>query len=197
MSYVGGPPQDLTYNNEVTTAVVGDNNHFREFCTVNLGTAKGKGTSVGSNNYFMSYTHLGHDVHVHNNVVVANDTHIAGHVILEDNVKVMGVCACNQHVRVGKFAFMAGGSVVNKDIMPFTQAQGNFAISRATNKIGLQRSGYSDSRISNIHKAVRLVLMGSNTMDEAMQRMRDECEVNEDIEYMISFIQESKRGIGR
>lgn len=197
MSFVGGPPQDISYKNERTTLVIGNNNTFREFCTISIGTAKGKGTSVQDNNYFMAYTHLGHDVRCGSNVVVANDSHIAGHTIIEDHVKIMGVCAFQQNVTVGKYVFLAGASVVTKDLLPFTQAQGNYAVSRATNKVGLQRSGVSADRVANIHKAVRSVLMGGRTIEESIAMIESECEMNEDIRYMIEFIRSSRRGIAR
>lgn len=197
MSFVGGPPQDLSYKNDRTTLVIGDNNVFREFCSVSIGTARGKGTRIADNNFFMAYTHLGHDVQCGSHVVVANDSHIAGHTVLEDHVKIMGVCAFQQRVTIGRHVFIAGASVISKDILPFTQAQGNYAASRATNKIGLQRAGFSPERVQNIHKAVRAVIMGGRTIQEAIEKIEAECQMTEDIEYMIRFMKDSKGGISR
>lgn len=193
---IGGPPQDLSYRGELTKLVIGNNNVFREFSTVNLATSKGDGkTEVGNDCYFMAYTHVGHDCKIGNHVVVANDTHMGGHCIIEDNVVIGGVCAFNQFTKVGKNSFIAGSSVVNKDILPFCRAHGNHAVVRATNKVGLARSGFSKEDISNIHKAIRLMVLGSFTVDEGIAMIRNECAPSPHIDYLIQFAKSSKRGI--
>jgi UDP-N-acetylglucosamine acyltransferase len=195
---IGGPPQDITYRSELTRLKIGNNNKFREFTTVNLATSKGdKETTIGDNNYFMTYTHIGHDCKIGNNVVIANDTHLGGHTVIEDNAVIGGVCAFNQFSKVGKFAFIAGGAVVNKDILPFSRARayGTYALISATNKVGLLRNGFSKEDVSNIHKAIRIVVMGSETIDEALQRIQNECGRSEHIGYLLDFIKNSKRGL--
>ncbi len=193
---IGGPPQDISYKAEATKLEIGNNNVFREFSTVNLATAKGdRVTRVGNNCYFMAYTHVGHDCRIGNNVIVANDSHIGGHCEIEDGVTIGGVCAFNQFTKVGKGAFIAGSSVINKDILPFSRAQGTYAIIRATNKIGLQRKGFSKEEVTNVHKAIRIVILGSHTMDEAIERIQKECIQSENINYFVNFIRNSKRGI--
>ncbi|MEI7974119.1 MAG: acyl-ACP--UDP-N-acetylglucosamine O-acyltransferase, partial [Bdellovibrio sp.] len=88
---IGGPPQDLTYKNEVTSLRIGNRNIFREFSTVNIATTKGDGeTFIGDDNYLMAYVHVGHDCKLGNRVVIANDSHLGGHTVLEDHVVVGG-----------------------------------------------------------------------------------------------------------
>jgi len=193
---IGGPPQDISYKGEPTRLIIGNNNVFREFSTVNIATSKGEGkTVVGNNCYFMAYTHIGHDCKVNNNVIMANNTHVGGHCEIEDNVVIGGVCAFNQFTKVGKNSFIAGSSVINKDILPFSRAQGTYAICRATNKVGLLRKGFSKEEVQNIHKAIRIVIMGRGTVDEAVARIQHECTGSENIEYFLHFIRSSKRGI--
>lgn len=195
---IGGPPQDMTYKSEPTQLIIGNNNVFREFSTMNIATSKGdKKTEIGNNCYFMSYTHVGHDCKIGDNVTVANDSHLGGHCIIEDNVTIGGVCAFNQFVRVGKNAFIAGSSVVIKDILPFSKAQGNYAAARATNKIGLSRKGFSKEEVENIHRALRILIMGSDTFEEGIARVQEECTASPAIEYLIQFIKQSKRGVAR
>jgi UDP-N-acetylglucosamine acyltransferase len=168
--------------------VIGDNNVFREFSTVNIATSKGtKQTVMGNNNYMMSYTHVGHDSIIGNNVVIANDSHIGGHCVIEDFVTIGGVCAFNQYVRVGKHAFIAGSSVVNKDILPFSKAQGTYAVVRATNKIGMQRKGFTLEEAQNMHKAIRIIIMGSDTIEQGIERIRQECTPCPHVDYFINF----------
>lgn len=195
---IGGPPQDVGYKNEPTQLIIGNNNTFREFSTVNIATKKADGkTVIGNNGYFMAYTHIGHDCHVGNNVVIANDSHLGGHTVIEDNVVIGGVCAFNQFTRVGRNAFIAGSSVVVKDILPFTRAHGNQAVCRATNKIGLARKGASKEEIENIHRAIRIILMGSDTVEEGIERIHAECQLSPNVEYLIQFIRSSSRGIAK
>lgn len=193
---IGGAPQDISYKSEATQLVIGNNNIFREFSTVNLATSKGDGkTEIGNNCYFMAYTHVGHDCKVGNNVIMANNSHLGGHCEIEDGVTIGGVCAFNQFTKVGKMAFVAGSSIVNKDILPFSRAQGNYAVIRATNKIGLLRKGFSKDEVTNVHKAIRILIMGSHTVDEGLARIQSECTMSENIEYIISFAKRAKRGL--
>lgn len=193
---IGGPPQDISYKGEPTQLIIGSNNVFREFSTVNLATSKGDGkTEVGNNCYFMAYTHVGHDCKIGNGVIMANDTHLGGHCEIEDGVVIGGVCAFNQFTKVGKNAFVAANSVVNKDILPFSRAQGSWALVKATNKVGLLRKGFAKEDVQNIHKAIRILVMGKGTVDEAVARIQSECKMSPNLEYFIHFIRSSKRGI--
>jgi UDP-N-acetylglucosamine acyltransferase len=193
---IGGPPQDISYKSDKTSLKIGNNNVFREFSTANIATAKGdRETTIGNNCYFMSYTHIGHDCKIGNNVIIANDSHLGGHTIIDDNVNIGGVCATNQFVRIGKNAFVGGSSVIIKDILPYTRAQGNYAVCRATNKIGLARRGFTREEILNVHKAIRILLMGSSTVEEGLQRIQAECTPSPEIDYFVQFARSSKRGL--
>jgi UDP-N-acetylglucosamine acyltransferase len=193
---IGGPPQDLSYKNEPTRLKIGNGNVFREFTTVNIATSKGdKETTIGNNCYFMAYTHIGHDCKIGNHVVIANDSHLGGHTEIEDGVTIGGLSAFHQFTKVGRGAFVAGSSMVNKDILPFSRAQGNWATCRATNKIGLARKGYPREEVQNIHRALRILILGSDTTKEAIARIETECQMTDNLKYMIEFIRSSKRGL--
>ncbi len=195
---VGGIPQDLTYKNEPTELTIGDGNTIREFVTINTGTKKGGGlTMIGNSCLLMAYVHIAHDCQIGNNVVIANTTNFAGHVIVEDNVRIGGVCSFNQFITVGRFAYIGGESAVNKDILPFTIAQGNYAVSRATNKIGLERSGFTKESVENIHRAIRFLLMGNRTIEEALELIEKECQASAEIDHLVQFVRKSERGIAR
>ena len=193
---IGGPPQDISYKAEPTKLIIGDNNVIREFATLNIATSKASGaTVIGSNCYLMAYSHVGHDCKIGSNVIVANNTNFAGHVVVEDGVTIGGVCGFSQFTRVGKNSFVAGASIVNKDILPFSRAEGHWALIRATNKVGLLRKGFSKEEVANVHKAIRIVIMGSHSLEEAYQRIETECNPSENIAYLVDFIRSSKRGI--
>lgn len=195
---IGGPPQDLTYKNETTKLVIGDYNNIREFVTLNIGTKKGGGvTRIGSNCLLMAYTHIAHDCQIGNHVVIANNTQFAGHVIVEDHVKIGGMSGFNQFVRIGKHSFLGGDSAFNKDILPFSIAQGRYAVARATNSVGLERDGFATADIEAIYKAIRIVLKGDRTMEEATEEIRSSCPASEHVNYLLDFIKSSERGIAR
>lgn len=193
---VGGPPQDLSYKGEPTKLVIGDNNTIREFATLNCGTPKGGGvTRVGSNCLIMAYAHVAHDCQVGNHVVIANSTQLAGHVIFEDHVKTGGMCGFNQFVRVGAYAFIAGDSAVNKDILPYTISQGKYAVMRACNSIGLERAGFAKDDIDSVNRAVRIVTKGGGTIEESIARIQNECLMTDSVKHFVDFMKSSSRGI--
>jgi len=195
---VGGPPQDLKYKGEPTELVIGNNNVIREFVTINVGTASGGGvTQIGNDNLLMAYVHIAHDCVLGDHIVIANSAQFAGHVVVEDHAIIGGVCAINQFVTIGKYSYIAGDSSVNKDILPYSMAQGKYAVMRATNKVGLERAGFSKEEIENIHKAIRAVIMGNRTVDESLKKITENCSPSEHLDHLIKFINASERGLAK
>ena len=195
---VGGPPQDLKYKNEPTGLELGDDNQIREVVTLNIGTATGTGmTRIGSHCLFMAYVHVAHDCQLGSHIAVANTSNFAGHVTVEDYVRVGGVCSFNQFITIGKYSFIAGDSAVNKDVMPFTIAQGKYAVSRAANVVLLERSGFAKEEIENIYRAIRIVTKGGRTIEQALADIAADCGNSEHIQYLTNFIKKSERGIAR
>lgn len=193
---LGEVPQDKKYKNEKTKLVIGNNNHIREYTTLNLGTVQGGGvTQLGDGNLVMAYSHFGHDCIVGNHNVIANSCQLAGHVTIQDHVTLGGMSGVNQFSTLGSHCFIAGFSSINKDILPYSIAQGNFATVRATNKIGLERKGISEKAIGEINKAIRIITKGDNTVEERVNRIQAECEKCPEIEYLVNFIKKSERGI--
>lgn len=194
---IGGPPQDLTYKGEKTQLVIGDNNSIREFVTINVGTPKGGGiTRIGSNNLLMAYVHIAHDCQLANHIVMANSCQLAGHVEIHDHAKIGGVCLFNQFVVLGKYCYITGDSAVNKDVPPFCIAQGKYAVVRAANEIGMDRSGFSKVEIENIRRAVRILTKSKLTLEGSLQRIAEECEKVPALNDFLDFIRSTKRTRG-
>ncbi len=195
---VGGPPQDLSYRGEPTRLIIGDGNVIREFATINCGTTKGGGiTRIGNGCMLMAYVHVAHDCQFGNSVVVANTTQFAGHVEVDDYARIGGMTGISQFVRIGRFAYIGGMAAVNKDIPPFTIGEGHFAKVRAANKIGLTRAGFKKEDVDSIYKAVRFLIMGGRTIDEALEKMKTDCPPNEHVQHFMEFIRSSKSGVAR
>lgn len=197
---VGAIPQDLKYRGEETYLRIGDRNIIREFATLHLGTVTGDGeTTVGSDNLFMAYSHVAHDCHIGNGVVMANAATLAGHVTVQDYVVLGGLCAVHQFVRIGAYAMIGGGTLVANDIPPFVIAtgEGRDTRLRGLNLVGLKRRGFSDETISLLKKAYRILSPGKNTLQGALEKLRTELEQSPEIERIVTFIETSQRGVCR
>lgn len=196
---VGGPPQDLTYKGEKTELIIGDNNVIREYVTMNVGTPKGGGvTRVGSDNMIMAYVHIAHDGQLGSHIVIANSCQLAGHVTIGDHAKISGNCLFNQFVVLGKYCYIAGDSAVNKDVPPFCIAQGKYAVVRTANEIGMERSGFTKPDVENMRRAVRILTKSKLTLEDALKRIEDECDLGIDVmKDFMGFVRspERKRGL--
>jgi UDP-N-acetylglucosamine acyltransferase len=194
---VGGDPQDLTYKGQRVSIEVGDSNEFREFSTVNRGTIKGGGvTRVGSNNLFMSYAHVGHDCAIGNNVILINGAQLAGHITVEDYATVGANCLLHQFVRIGAYSYLAAGTVLMKDVPPFSMVvTPRDAKCYGLNRVGLERSGFSPERIQSLEKAYRYLLRSKLNTTQAVEKMRGTLANSEDVLTLIRFIESTERGL--
>jgi UDP-N-acetylglucosamine acyltransferase len=195
---VGGAPQDLKYAGEDTQLIIGDGNTLRESVTLNIGTVGGGGvTRVGNNNLFMAYSHVAHDCVVGNGCIIANSVALAGHVQLEDSVILGGLSAVHQFTRLGKHAFIAGGSMVVMDVPPYCTAQGDRAELAGLNVVGLQRHGFTEEQIGRIKEAYKILFRSKLQLAEAMDRLKAEMGGQPEIDYLVDFVSQSKRGLTR
>ncbi|MGB1074846.1 MAG: acyl-ACP--UDP-N-acetylglucosamine O-acyltransferase [Flavobacteriales bacterium] len=194
---IGAMPQDLKYDGESSTAQVGDRTVVRECVTINRGTADRMITKVGSDCLLMAYTHLAHDVWVGNHVIIANSGNIAGHVTIEDWVIVEGMVGVQQFVTVGQHAFVAGGSLVRKNIPPFIKAAREPLSFIGVNSIGLRRRGFDNDRILRIEDIYRMLYIQNGNMTQAIKVADTELPSSPDKETVLDFIRASDKGIIR
>jgi UDP-N-acetylglucosamine acyltransferase len=194
---IGGDPQDLTYHGERTELVVGDENIFHEFVTVNRGTAKGGGvTRIGNRNLFMAYSHVAHDCVVGTGTVFVNGATLAGHVTVEDFATVGGFCPVHQFCRIGKYSYIAAHTVITQDVAPFSKVVApRDSRCYGANTIGLERHGFSRERIAAIERAYRLLLRSRLNTSQALERMRAELADSPDVMDLVRFIESAERGL--
>ncbi|MFZ2509078.1 MAG: acyl-ACP--UDP-N-acetylglucosamine O-acyltransferase, partial [Steroidobacteraceae bacterium] len=151
---IGDEPQDRKYRGEPTRLEVGDRNVFREFCSVNRGTAGGRGvTKIGDENLFMAYSHVAHDCIVGSHCVMSNCTALAGHVELGDWVILSGYSGIHQFCKVGAHSFLANNAAVTRDVPPYLLVAGTPAEPKGVNSEGLKRRGFSQQQIASIRSA--------------------------------------------
>ncbi len=196
---VGTPPQDLKYKSEKTELTIGNDNVFREFCTLNRGTAGGGGhTTIGSNNFFMAYSHVAHDCHVGSSTVFANNATLAGHVEVGDSATIGAFTAVHQFCRVGEHAFIGGGSICTQDVLPFVKTVGNRpAKTYGINTIGLERKGFTKETIEALQRAYRILVRSKLRLEEALRRIETELAYVAEAQYLVEFLRGSKRGFIR
>lgn len=197
---VGGPPQDISYAGEPTEIVVGDDNVFREFVTINRGTKKGGGiTRLGSRILLMAYSHVAHDCQVGDHVIFANAATLAGHVVVGKHSHVGAFSAVHQFCRVGDYAFIGGFSVITKDALPFVKTVGarGEAQTYGINSIGLERKGFPEQTVEALKSAYRALFQSKSLLKDALVEAEKSWGQFEEVRYLLDFIRESKRGIQR
>ena len=195
---IGEECQDLKYKGEPTQLIIGDNNTFRESCTIHRGTIQDNSlTQIGSNNLFMAYTHVAHDCMVGSHCILANNASIAGHVHVGDWAILGGMTAVHQFCHIGAHSFVAASSLILKDIPPYVMASGSAAKPFGLNSEGLKRRGFSPEIISEIKRAYKVVYRQGNSVDEAIAALAKLAEQHPEIKLFSDFIQASSRGIIR
>lgn len=194
---VGQPPQDLKFAGEKTRLEIGDHNQIREFVTLHRGTVGGGGvTRIGSHTLIMAYAHVAHDCVIGDHVILANAATLAGHVTVEDWATVGALCPVHQFVRIGTYSFIGGGSTITKDVLPFSKTvAARDAHAYGLNAIGLERHGFTRERIRKLHHAFRLLLAAKLNTSQALEKLKSEANLGEDVELLVQFIESSERGI--
>ena len=195
---IGEDPQDLKYNGEDSKLIIGDNNIFREYSTVNRGTVTGiNKTIIGSNNLFMAYTHVAHDCVIKDHCILSNAASLAGHVTLGKSVSLGGFTLVHQFCDIGDYAFSGLGTVISRDVTPFTLVAGNHAQAYKINSAGLKRKGFSDEVIRSLEKTFKLFVKSKSNrsqVNESFKKLGIDCQ---EVDYFIDFVNSSERGITR
>ena len=190
---IGTAPQDLKYNNEPNSLIIGENNTIREYVTINPGTEGGGGkTIIGNNCLFMISSHVAHDCTIGNNVIIANNVPLGGHVTIEDSVVIGGNSAVQQFTRIGRLAMIGGMTGVLKDVIPFGLSIGNRNYLQGLNLIGLRRKNYGNKKIIDLDKAYTAIFSSKNP-HENLSKINDEFKDNELVNEVVNFIAKDKK----
>jgi UDP-N-acetylglucosamine acyltransferase len=194
---ISAVPQDLKYEGEQSTTEIGDNTTIRECCTLNRGTKDRMTTKVGKNCLLMAYVHIAHDAFVGDNCIIANSGNIAGHVDIEDWVIIEGVVAVQQFIRIGQHSFIAGGSLVRKNVPPFIKAAREPLSYAGVNTVGLRRRGFENETIAHIEDVYRMIYVHNSNISIAMHAAEMELPNTTEKETILDFIRQSDKGIIR
>lgn len=195
-AFVGGRTQDKKWNGDDAPIRIGDRNIFREFCTVHPSTFADAATTIGSDNLFCSYSHIGHESRIGSHVVFSNNATLGGHVDVGDRVVIGGLTAVHQFCKIGSGAMLGGCCKVVQDVMPNMLAEGFPARHRTVNKVGMQRAGFSADDIELMKKIHRLFFRGTLNYGQALAKLREgHLGSHPLIDEVIQFVESSKRGL--
>jgi UDP-N-acetylglucosamine acyltransferase len=196
-SVIGGDPQDYTYRGERTELAAGDGNIFREYVTVSRGTEKGGGkTNLGSGNFLLAYSHVGHDCQIGDQTLFVNGATLAGHVTVEDFATIGALSPVHQFCRIGRYAYIGASTVITQDVPPFSRVVTERETkSFGINAIGLERKGFSAERLKALKTAYRLLLRSRMNTTQALAEMRKTLSESADVQELIRFIESAERGI--
>jgi UDP-N-acetylglucosamine acyltransferase len=194
---VGQEPQDLKFQGEKTRLEIGDHNIIREFVTLHRGTPGGGGvTRIGSHTLIMAYAHVAHDCIVGDHCILANAATLAGHVTVEEWAVVGAFSAVHQYGRVGAHAYIGGGTIITRDVLPFSKTSAaREARAYGVNSTGLERRGFTPERIRQLRHAFKVLMASKLNTSQALERLKSEGDLGEDVALLLRFIEASERGV--
>ena len=192
---VSSIPQDLKFAGEKTQTIIGDNTVIREAVTISRGTTDKFQTVIGKNCLLMAYVHVAHDCIVGNNCILVNTVQVAGHVTIDDWAIIGGASALHQFVKVGAHVMLSGGSLVRKDVPPFTKAAREPLTYAGINTVGLRRRGFASEKISEIQEIYRYIFLKGLNNSKALDMVEKEVPASPEKDYIVEFIRTSERGI--
>lgn len=191
---LGGDPQDRRYAGEPTFLRIGDNNVIREYVTIHRASGEGKSTIIGNDCYIMAYSHMGHNVTVHDQVTIANSAGISGHVTIEEMVTIGGMVGIHQWVRVGKAAMVGGFTKLTRDVPPYMMVEGPDELLRDINAVGLRRLGVDSQARLALHKAAKLLFKSQLGLRNAIEIVRREVPQTPEVAYLLAFEERRFKG---
>lgn len=192
---IGDAPQDLKYQGEPTRLRIGDHNVFREHVTVNRASKPEEDTVIGSHNYLMINSHVGHNSRLGDHVILANGGLIAGHVVVGDQAFISGNCLVHQFVRVGTLALMQGGAAISQDLPPYTIARGDNSIC-GLNVVGLRRAGFNQEQRLELKRLYHALFRSGGKLSAALAAARKEF-TSDSARVLFDFVASAKRGVCR
>lgn len=192
---LGAEPQDLSYAPDKGKPLsIGDHNQFREGVNISHGIKEAHGTVIGSHNFFMAYTHVGHDCVVGDHNIFANTATLAGHVSVAHHCFLSGHTAIHQFCRIGAYVMVAGVSGVPQDVPPYVMVDGHRAEIVGLNLVGLRRNGFTQAQRSAIKRAYRVLYRSGRAPADALAELRS-AEMTPEVAEIARFVADSKRGL--
>src|SRR5690606_8159239 len=192
---ISAVPQDLKFQGEESTVEIGDNTTIRECVTINRGTVDKQTTKVGESCLLMAYVHIAHDCIIGNQPIIANAVRVAGHVSIDEWAIIGGRSAMHQFVRIGLHSLVSGGSLVRKDVPPYTKAAREPLSYAGVNSLGLRRRGFTSESINHIQEVYRYLFLNSLNNSRALEEIEINLPATKERDEIVNFIRSSERGL--
>ena len=190
---IGEAPQDMKYKGDPTGLRIGENNIIREHVTLHRSNSQEEDTKIGSGNFFMAHSHVGHNAQVGNENVFANGVLVGGHAEIEDKVFLSGNCAVHQFVRIGTLAMMQGNAAVSQDLPPYTMGFGVNKIC-GLNVVGLRRAGFTVEQRQELHYHYKRIFLEGNKIGKTIREALAQAP-GDKARRLLEFIANSERGV--
>lgn len=195
---IGGEPQDRVPDGEPQELHLGRDNEIREFATIHVGTERGGGcTRLGDDNLVMNNAHIAHDCQIGSHCIITGPGGLAGHVVVEDYAVLGAFTGVHQFCRVGESAMCAGNAKLRKDAPPFSMVAGDGARVVGINLVGLRRRGFDEPVIRTIKRAFHILFNSRLRFQDAIKRTREEVPDSPEVNRLLTFLEESPRGVCR
>jgi UDP-N-acetylglucosamine acyltransferase len=192
---ISAVPQDLKFGGEDSLAIIGDNTTIRECVTINRGTVAAGKTVIGKNCLIMATAHIAHDCMIGDNAIIVNGVALAGHVTVGQFAVIGGLAAVHQFISIGDHAMVSGGSLVRKDVPPFSKAAKEPLSYVGINSVGLRRRGFTTEKIKEIQDIYRILYQKNYNTSQALSIIEAEMEATPERDEILDFIRNSSRGI--
>jgi len=190
-------PQDLKFEGEKTTVEIGDHTIIRECVTIHRATKDKWVTRIGNQCLIMAYVHIAHDCQIGNGVILASYVGLSGHCIIDDYAILEGSVCTQQFMKIGKHAFLAGGTLIRKDVPPYVKAAREPITFAGVNSIGLRRKGFDDTAIREIEEVYRTIFVLNSSISKGVKAVKDQLTESLYAKEIIEFIESSDKGIIR
>ena len=193
---IGAKTQDLKFKGGNPGTRIGDRNVFREYVSVHAATNDGDFTILGDDNSILAYSHIAHDCILGSHIVMSNAISVAGHVTIEDHVTIGGVAGIHQFCRIGAYAMVSAYAKVVQDVAPFFIADGQPAVIRSLNKVGLERKGFTAEQLDRVKQVYRILFRDGLNRTQALEKLQQHAQVGSDeIQRVLVFAAKSERGL--
>lgn len=196
---IGSAPQDKKFEDSGDSRlVIGAGNTFREYVSINRGTAHGGGTTrIGDRNWIMAYSHVAHDCQIGDDNVLANTTNLAGHVEIGHHATLGGYTGVHQFCRIGDYSFTAIAAIVVRDVPPYVIVDGNTARARGLNRVGLRRNGFTEPQMQELKRLYRIFFRSGRELEDALAALESELGDSAEVRRFVAFVRGTRRGVIR
>ncbi len=193
---LGAKTQDLKFAGGRPGVRIGARNVFREYVTVHAATADGAHTLIGDDNTILAYSHVAHDCVLGSGIVASNSVGLAGHVVVEDHVTLGAMGGVHQFCRIGAHAMVSAYAKVVQDVAPWCIADGQPALIRSINKVGLERRGFTPGQLDRVKQIYRVLFRDGLNRAQALDKLREHPEAGSaEFQRMLAFAGKSERGL--